>query len=491
MTLYDILNQVEYGATIGANTEITALTIDSRAVTDGTLFICIRGLRSDGHDYINAAAEKGAAAIVCETMPAEIPTGVTMIQVADARQALAHIAANFYGNPSESLTMLGITGTNGKTSTTYFVEAIWHATGVRAGVIGTSGARIHDEVLDIPFASSSTPDAIELHQILRAMKDFGAAAVVMEATSHGLTQQRTEGIAYKIGMFTNLTQDHLDFHGTMEQYKTEKAKLFAACEIGVFNADDKYALDIMQNAPCRGVTYGIDAACDYRAKNVVLTHEGVRYDVDIAGEITHIESPIPGRFTVYNTLCAIAAAAELGIPSAAIRAGLQNLANVPGRIQSVPNDKGFGVIIDYSHTPDGVDNILSAVRGFTTNQLIAVLGCGGDRDRTKRPIMGESAGRGADYVVLTSDNPRSEQPVDIIADMLPGIQKTDCPYETEPDRRKAIFAAVQRAKPGDNIVLAGKGSEDYQEFENKRREPFDDVTVAKEALAALDAEGKQ
>jgi len=485
MTLYDILNHVEYGATIGSNTEITAITIDSRAVAAGALFVCIRGLRSDGHDYISAAAEKGAAAIVCETLPAQPIDGITMIQVADARQALARMAANFYGNPADSLTMLGITGTNGKTSTTYFVEAIWHAAGIRAGVIGTSGARIHDEVLDIPFNTSSTPDAIELHQILRTMKDGGAAAVVMEATSHGLAQKRTEGIAYKIGMFTNLTQDHLDFHGTMGQYRAEKAKLFAACETGVFNADDAGAMDIMRGAPCRGVTYGIDAACDYQAKNVVLTHEGVRYDVDINGATVHIESPIPGRFTVYNSLCAVAAAAELGIAAADIQAGLANLANVPGRIQSVPNDKGFGVIIDYSHTPDGVDNILNAVRGFTAGQLIAVLGCGGDRDRTKRPIMGESAGLGADYVVLTSDNPRSERPEDIIADMEPGIQKTACPYETEPDRRKAIFAAIQRAKPGDNVVLAGKGSEDYQEFENKRREPFDDVSVATEALSAL------
>ena len=485
MMLYDILNQVDYGATVGGNVEVATIAIDSRAVAAGSLFVCIRGLRSDGHNYINDVAAKGASAIVCEELPASPPKGVTLIKVSDARSALAKIAANFYGNPSKGMTMLGITGTNGKTSTTYFVEAIWHAAGDRAGVIGTSGARIHDEMLDIPFNTSSTPDAIELHQILRTMKDGGAEAVVMEATSHGIAQKRTEGIPYKVGMFTNLTQDHLDFHGTMEQYKAEKAKLFAACEIGVFNADDAHAMDIMRNATCRGVTYGINASCDYQAKNVVLTHEGVRYDVNIKDKTVHIESPIPGQFTVYNTLCAIAATAELGISSSAIQSGLRNLANVPGRIQSVPNDKGFGVIIDYSHTPDGVDNILRAVRGFTAGQLIAVLGCGGDRDKTKRPIMGESAGRGADYVVLTSDNPRSERPEDIIADMEPGIQKTNCPYETEPDRRKAIYAAIQRAKPGDNIVLAGKGSEDYQEFENKRREPFDDVLVAQEALSAL------
>ena len=484
MTLYDLLDGVEYGPTVGLNTDIQSIVIDSRLAAAKSLFVCIPGTKADGHDYIHAAAANGAAAIVCERLPDSPPADVTMIKVADARAALARMAANLQGRPAEGMTMLGVTGTNGKTSITYFMEAILRAAGRRAGVIGTSGARVGDDVLDIPYAASTTPDAVELHKILREMKDSGADSVVMEATSHALAQRRVDGIPFAIGMFTNLTQDHLDYHGTMENYRAEKAKLFDMAKTGVFNADDPHAAAIMQNAACRAVTYGIDAACDYKAENVVLSHEGVAYDICIAEETVRIKSPVPGRFTVYNTLCAVAAAAELGIPADVICAGLESVENVPGRIQAVPNDYGFGVIVDYSHTPDGVANIIKAVRGFTEKRLITVVGCGGDRDRTKRPIMGRIAGEGSDYVILTSDNPRSERPADIIAEIEPGVRETKCPYTKLANRREAIFEAVQMAQPGDNIILAGKGNEDYQEFENKRREPFDDVLVAKEALGA-------
>jgi len=484
MTLYDLLNGVAYETIAGSDISVTHITIDSRTVSAQSLFMCIRGLHSDGHDYIDSAIESGATSIVCEQLPVQMPTHVTFIKVSDSRQALARIAANFYGMPANELTMLGVTGTNGKTSITYFTESVLRHWGRRTGVIGTSGARIADEALAIPYATATTPDTIELHHILQVMRDGGADSVVMEVTSHALALQKAVGIPFQIGMFINLTQDHLDFHGTMDDYLAEKAKLFQMCETGVFNADDAYAARIMQAATCRCVTFGIDSNCDYKAENVALSHAGVQYDVCIKGEMIHITAPVPGRFTVYNTLCTVAAMAELGAPAEAILAGIAAV-TVPGRIQSVPNDKGLGVIVDYSHTPDGVSNIITAVRGFTTGKVITVLGCGGDRDKTKRPIMGEIAGQLSDYVFLTSDNPRSEHPEAILADMEPGIAKTSCPYEKEPDRRKAIHDAIRRARPGDNIILAGKGSEDYQEFENKRREPFDDIKVAAAALEAI------
>ena len=483
MLLHDILQGVAY-TECGGNPDIINITEDSRKASAGSLFVCHVGLHVDGHTFIPAAVAQGVSAIVCSKLPEPLPENVAFVKVTDTRAALARIAANFYRRPVETLCMLGVTGTNGKTSTTYFVEAILRAWGKKAGVLGTSGARVGDTVIDIPYATSSTPDSIELHHILRAMADAGAAYCAMEATSHALALQKAEGIPFKVGMFTNLTQDHLDFHGTMGNYCAEKAKLFKQCEIAVINADDPYAKVMTEGAGCRAVTYGIDADCDYKATNVVLTHEGVRYDIRHGDETIHIESPVPGRFSVYNTLCAAAAALEIGVPSECVREGLANLANVPGRIQSVPNSRGIGVIVDYAHTPDGVDNILRAVRGFTAGRVITVVGCGGDRDRTKRPIMGEIAGRGSDYVILTSDNPRSEKPEDIISEMEPGVCKTACPYTKEPDRRKAICAAVSMAKPGDSVVLAGKGSEDYQEFENKRRVPFDDVRTAAEALEA-------
>jgi len=484
MMLYELLNGVDYGLTAGGNTDILHITEDSRTVSAGSLFVCHVGLHVDGHDFIPAAIANGVSAIICLRLPEPLPENVTFVKAADTRAALAQIAANFYGRPAEQLCMLGVTGTNGKTSTTYFVEAILRAWGKKAGVLGTSGARVGDAVIDIPYATSSTPDSIELHHILRAMLDKSAAYCAMEATSHALALQKVEGIPFKVGMFTNLTQDHLDFHGTMENYFAEKAKLFNQCEIAVINADDPYAKAMTTGADCRVVTYGIDANCDYKATNVVLTHEGVAYDICHTGETIHLESPVPGRFSVYNTLLAAVAALEIGVPPECVRAGLANLANVPGRIQSVPNDKGIGVIVDYAHTPDGVDNILRAVRGFTSGKVITVVGCGGDRDRTKRPIMGEIAGKGSDYVILTSDNPRSEKPSDIIAEMEPGVRKTGCHYTKLADRREAILEAIQMAVPGDSIVLAGKGSEDYQEFENKRRVPFDDVRTATEALEA-------
>jgi len=484
MLLHDILQGVAYTEHRGGNPDIIHITEDSRKVSVGSLFICHVGLHLDGHDYIPAAVAQGVSAIVCSKLPKPLPDNVAFVKVTDTRAALARIATNFYGHPAETLCMLAVTGTNGKTSTTYFVEAILRAWGKKAGVLGTSGARVGDNVINIPYATSSTPDSIELHHILRAMVDNGAAYCAMEATSHALALQKVEGIPFKVGMFTNLTQDHLDFHGTMENYCAEKAKLFKQCETAVINADDAYAKAMTQGADCRVVTYGIDADCDYKAANVVLTHEGVAYDIIHAGQTIHLTSPVPGRFSVYNTLLAAVAAFEIGVPAEFVRTGLANLANVPGRIQSVPNNKGIGVIVDYAHTPDGVDNILRAVRGFTSGKVITVVGCGGDRDRTKRPIMGEIAGKGSDFVILTSDNPRSEKPADIIAEMVPGIQRTGCHYTKLADRREAIIEAIQMAVPGDSVVLAGKGSEDYQEFENKRRVPFDDVRTAAEALEA-------
>ncbi|MCL2753626.1 MAG: UDP-N-acetylmuramoyl-L-alanyl-D-glutamate--2,6-diaminopimelate ligase, partial [Defluviitaleaceae bacterium] len=400
----------------------------------------------------------------------------------DARVELSRVAKVFYGDPAGGMKLVGITGTNGKTSTTSFVEHILLSAGKRVGAIGTLGVRLDGKPLDMPFATSTTPDTIELFAIIRAMSDAGCEYLVMEVSSHALALHKVSELRFDVGIFTNLSQDHLDFHGTMENYRHAKATLFNLCDVGIINHDDDMRDFLLDFAPdsCKMLTYGMDGG-NYHATDCILQSSGVSYI--IKGQ--EIAVPIPGKFTIYNTLAAYGASLALGLDAKIVRDALANMQGVGGRIQSIPNNRGISVIVDYAHTPDGLENIITACRGFTKGRVITVFGCGGDRDPIKRPIMGEMAGRLSDFCIITSDNPRNENPADIIDQVEQGMLQTSCEYQKIIDRQKAIFAAIAMAKADDCVIIAGKGHETYQEFENGRREDFDDAKIAQHALGNI------
>lgn len=490
MLLSDILKGVD-GTLVQGNTqqEINDITIDSRKAGESVLFAAIKGMTADGHSFIGGAYDKGCRAVIIERDVEGLPSDMTAFRVEDTREALTVIAANFYGHPSKKLNMIGVTGTNGKTSTTYFMESVLNTIGHKTGVIGTVETRIGGKKRDIKFATSTTPDTLDLNAILKTMADENVQDLVMEVSSHGLALKKVDGIDFNIGIFTNLTQDHLDFHKTMENYCLAKAKLFRMCKTGVINLDDKWSQKIIDAATCDIITYSIDEPSDLQAKNIHYLMDRVVFTVNINGADVEFNLKVPGRFSVYNALGVIGAALSMGIPVGDIQAGINAIKGVPGRIQSVPNDKGFNVIVDYAHTPDGLENILNAVREFTKGRIITVFGCGGDRDKTKRPIMGEIAARLGDYSIITSDNPRSEEPSDILDQVEEGVRPLTDDYEKFVDRKEAIFRAVAIAKPGDSVIIAGKGHEDYEIFKD-RTIHFDDVEVAEEALKSTALEEK-
>jgi len=472
--LHDTIQQSDHG-------DITSIAIDSRKVEKGGVFVCLRGLQVDGHRFIEDVAKRGASAIVIDRIQESYPSGLTIWKVDDARKNLAQIAANFYNRPAEKMRLFGVTGTNGKTSTTYMLEAILKQAG-KPGLIGTIGARFNEESIDIPFETSTTPDPPELHQIFAYMLKNGGADVAMEVSSHSLALHKMEGLHFEAGLFTNLTQDHLDFHGTMENYLMAKAKLFQQSRYGVVNADDQYTPRIMEIGTCeKWLTYGIDSECDLRAIHIEYLPEGSSFKVEINGTLESFYLPMKGKFSIYNSLATIGAAIIAGLSPAQIRCGLENFKGVHGRIQSIKNDKGFNVVVDYAHSPDGLSNIIEAVRGFTTGKVFTLFGCGGDKDTEKRPIMGRIAGELSDYCIVTSDNPRSESPEEIIRQIIGGLSKTNCPFDNMPDRREAIFHGISLLQPGDSLIIAGKGHENYQIIGDKTL-PFDDVAVATEAL---------
>ena len=486
MKLADILNKLDYEtASSPENPEISSLRHDSRSVAPGALFFCLPGLSADGHKFAAAAVKNGAAAVVAQRTPDgwdfDSNKSVPLIVVENARAALSVCAANFYGNPADKLKLVGVTGTNGKTSTAYMIEAVLLAWGANAGLIGTVNTRCGGAVMDVHFDTSTTPDSIDLQQILAQMKARGAEYVVMEASSHALALDKLFGMRFAASVFTNLTQDHLDFHHTMEEYAAAKARLFDMSDIGVINADDAAASRMLGRC-ARSVTFGIDKPGDLKAENVRFESGGMSFDLNIGGETHAFFLPVRGLFSVHNALGAIGAALALGVPAPVIKSALAGFAGVPGRIQSVPNGRGVSVIVDYAHTPDGLENIIKAVREFTKGRVITVFGCGGDRDRTKRPVMGQLAGALSDYCVITSDNPRSEDPDAIIAEVEAGIRGTKCPYEKEPDRARAICRAIGLAAAGDSVIIAGKGHEDYQIFRD-RTIHFDDYEIARQALS--------
>ena len=431
--------------------EITGIAYDSRNVLPGNVFVCIKGFETDGHKYAASAVENGAALIIAED---KINVNVPVIYVKDSRKTIAQMAAQFYGNPSEKFRLVGVTGTNGKTTITYLLKSILDEAGKRVGVIGTNQNIIGDKVLITQSTTPTTPNALELQQLFAEMAQSEAEYVVMEVSSHALELDRVYGCRFDVGIFTNLTQDHLDFHKTMENYYKAKAKLFTMCKKGVVNSDDEYGMRIANEASCEIIKAGLEDGCDLKAENIKITSRGTDFDMIYKGEKYPVNLRIPGKFSVYNAICAAGAAIELGIDIATIQKGLAAAAGVLGRVEVVPTDTDYTVIIDYAHTPDGLENIINCVQGFAQGRVITVFGCGGDRDSTKRPIMGEIAGRLSDFSIITSDNPRTENPQKIVDQIEDGMKKTDGKYICITDRREAIGYALDNAMAGDVIILS-------------------------------------
>ncbi len=461
MKLKELLQGISVlSATADMEMEISNVSYDSRSTKPGELFVAMRGFETDGHAYIGKAVTAGAAAVLCERPP-EAP--VPYVQVENSRRALAVLGANFFGHPADAMTMVAVTGTNGKTTTTYLLKAILEqAAGAKVGLIGTNQNMIGNEILP---TDRTTPESFELQRLVAGMRDAGCTHVVMEVSSHALALDRVYGVHYAVGIFTNLTQDHLDFHKTMEAYCDAKGILFQNCDVGVYNADDPWSERLMEGAACRKYSYGEREGADLRAENISLSASGVMFDAVVNSRRVPIKVGIPGGFMVYNTLDVLGAALALGISvenSARVLAGVPH---VKGRVEVVPTPgKAYTVLIDYAHSPDGLRNVLSTVKGFAKGRTVALFGCGGDRDRTKRPKMGKIAAELADFVVVTSDNPRTEEPAAIIADILPGLEGTAVPYVVVENRVEAIHYCLDHAQPGDVIALCGKGHETYQEI---------------------------
>ena len=443
--------------TADPETEIRDICYDSRAVQPGDLFVAVSGYAVDGHKYMQKALEAGAAAVLCERAPEQ----GAYVLVSDSRLALAEVSAAYFGHPARELTMIGVTGTNGKTTVTTLLKHVLEQTrAAKVGLVGTNGNMIGQEMY---HTEHTTPGPYEVQKLLRAMADAGCTYGVMEVSSHSLVQSRVAGIRYRVGLFNNLTQDHLDFHHTMEEYAEAKALLFSQCDVGIVNADDDWAELMLRRAKCPMKTLSASRNdCDYTAKDVRLSPAGVRFMALAGDALARVSLGIPGQFSVYNALAVVAIASELGITPEETAAALATAQPVKGRAEVVPTDGDYTILIDYAVTPDAVANILDTVRGFAKGRVVFLFGCGGDRDRGKRPIMGRIAGEKADFVIVTSDNPRTEDPNAIIAEILPGVEQTRTPYVVRADRREAIAYAIENHHTDDLIILCGKGHEDYQ-----------------------------
>jgi UDP-N-acetylmuramoyl-L-alanyl-D-glutamate--2,6-diaminopimelate ligase len=459
--------------------EVTALAFDNRVVTPGTLFFCVPGFTRDGHDFAPDAIERGAVALVVQR---PLGLGVPEVVVDDVRAAMALAAARFRGDPTARLRVVGITGTNGKTTTAFLVRELLEAGGIRCGLMGTVKNVVGGLEREVV---RTTPEAIALQAAFAEMLEAGDEAVAMEVSSHALELRRADAIHFAVALFTNLTQDHLDFHPTMEAYFQAKRKLFEVAEgPRVVNVDDPYGRRLADELP-DAQTYAIDADADWRASDVVSELTGSRFTAVTPDGTFECRTPLPGRFNVLNALGALACARAVGVDVETCVEALARAGRVPGRFEPVDEGQPFAVLVDYAHTPDSLENVLQAARELTGGRLICVFGAGGDRDRGKRPLMGEIAARLADVALVTSDNPRSEDPDAILDEIVAGAGPAA--LEREADRRRAIARAVELAAPGDVVVIAGKGHEQGQEFAGGRKEPFDDRLVAAEALRAVAA----
>ena len=463
MKLSRLLRDVNGGDLCGKpEREITGICSDSRRVGQGSLFVAIPGFQSDGHQYIRQAMEQGACAVVAQHAPdCPVSEGVTLILVDDARRALAQLAAEWYDHPERQLRLIGVTGTNGKTTTTWLIRHILEQRGHKCGLIGTNGS-----IVDGPLrpAERTTPEAPELYGLLREMADAGCEYAAMEVSSHSLVLERVHGLHFAAAAFTNLTQDHLDFHKDMEHYFQAKALLFQRCDTAVLNLDDDWGLRLAERVSCSRLTYSAKRLeADLIAKNIVLLPDQVQAVLVRDNDIARMRLNIPGMFSVYNGLTAIGCCLALGLTLEESAQALQSAQGICGRAEIVPTGREFTVMIDYSHTPDSMENILRTVRGYAKGRVVGLFGAGGDRDHAKRPIMGRIAGELCDLCVVTSDNPRSEEPEAIIRDILQGMSPK-YKYKVIPDRREAIAWCIKNARKDDIIVLMGKGQETYQEI---------------------------
>jgi len=487
----------------GQGPEVTALHYRSQDVRPGGVFVAIRGRIADGHDFIDEAWQRGAVAVVTEK---PVTGGGVVVTVPDTRQALADLAATFYGRPSEQLTVIAVTGTNGKTTTTYLVEGILRQAGLPSGVIGTINYRHSGVSHPSPV---TTPESLDLQKIMAEMRAAGVSHVVLEASSHAIDLQRIHACWIDVGVFTNLSQDHLDFHGSMAAYWATKKRLFtqllpsgpkAGRAVAVVNADSVHGREIADLLAVRVIRTGTRPECRVRAERIVCDLQGIRASIAFGEQHVDIRSPLVGRHNVENLLCAAGVGSALGIHPQVIRAGLEAVRCVPGRLERVDSRSGRWVYVDYSHTPDALENALSTLRALTAGRIICVFGCGGDRDRTKRPVMGAIAARLSDLAIVTSDNPRTEDPVAILDQIVPGILAQGVPetdarsiealagrkgFMTEPDRRKAIARGIRAACPGDIVLIAGKGHEPYQIIGHQVI-PFDDREEAANVLETLE-----
>lgn len=458
--------------------EIKGVTCDSRKVEQGFAFVCICGTAQDGHDYARLAVEHGAAIVISEHK-----TGVlNEIIVSDTHETYADMCAAWFEYPANNLKLIGVTGTNGKTSVTYMLKSILEKAGNKVGLIGTIQNMIGEEIV---ATKNTTPDAYELNRLFAQMVKQGCTYAVMEVSSHALDQKRVCNLCFEAAIFTNLTQDHLDYHITMDNYLAAKKKLFKMCKTAVINADDQYAQALIDGLDCRVVTYSMNDNATYSAKAVNYYPTSVEYELVSDTILNHIKFNTGGKFSVYNSMCAVITALELGFSISLITDTISSITGIKGRAESVPTGRDFSVIIDYAHTPDGLKNILSTFRDCKKNRVIALFGCGGDRDKTKRAIMGNIAVRYADYVIVTSDNPRSEEPISIINDIVKGTEGINTPVKVIENRIEAIKYAISIAKSDDIIVLAGKGHETYQILKDKTIH-LDEREIVAEALSELE-----
>ena len=481
MKLRDLVARLPGAVPHGPDATITGITRDSRAVGAGSAFVAIRGVKEDGNTYVDAALRKGAAAVLSELPPRP---GTPWLQVPDARRALAVAAAAFYGDPAQSLSLVGVTGTNGKTTTAFLIDAILRESGLTVGLLGTVENRIGVQVTE---AVRTTPESSDLQRLFRQMMDAGCSHGVLEVTSHALALQRVHGCPFRIAVFTNLTRDHLDFHGDMESYFAAKRILFDELlrrdGHAVVNAEDDWGRKLAGSLPGRAVlTFGLKAPADVMAEDLDLSLSGTRFTARTPAGAIPITSPLLGLFNVRNMLAAVASSVALGIDGSVVSAALARFRGVPGRLERVDAGQDFTVVVDYAHTDDALKNLLDTVRALKPRRVITVFGCGGDRDRTKRPLMGAVASRLSDVVFVTSDNPRSEPPESILEEIQRGMNGgRGAERHLVVDRREAIARALELAQSGDVVVIAGKGHEAYQVVRDKQL-PFDDRLVARDLL---------
>ncbi len=482
MKLEEVMKGIPYEVIQRGAGEISSLSYDSRKVQPGACCACERGRTYDGADYLEEDYQKGAAAAVLERIPRQCPPGMTLLKVKNIRAAMPRMAANFYKGCLDGVSVTGITGTNGKTTTSTLMYHILQEGGRRCSLLGTNENRIGKRS---ERARHTTPMPFDLFALFQQMRQEAIENIVMEVSSHALDQHRVDAVPFRLGLFTNLTRDHLDYHGTMQRYRQAKAKLFQQCAQGLLNGDDPNAEVLRREAGCFCRTYGLSEKNDYSARNLVLGASGLQYDWYYGSrKLGEVRYPVPGRFNVYNTLAAISACRILGMPEEVIlKAEALREPMVAGRFEVLRGPDGLTAIVDYAHTPDGLRKVLETIREFAQGRVIVVFGCGGDRDRSKRPMMGYIAGELGDYCILTSDNPRSENPERILDQIETGLRPTGCPYQREADRRMAIAAAIERAEREDVVLVAGKGHETYQ-LTAGRTSHFDDTEEVRRALEA-------